>query len=334
VKILILGAGAIGGYVGGRLHQSGADVTFLVRPARHEALQRDGLVIKSTKGDITQKVKSVRKAGPNGEAGGELYDVVLLTCKAYDLDTAMDAIAPAVGANTTVVPLLNGMRHLDTLDARFGAAKVVGGLARVGVAMNDKGWILHTSPFAMISFGERDDKAPRAALTELDAAMKKAGIDGGLNSNIVQDLWDKWIMLCTLAATGCLMRGASGDILEAEEGRAIVLETVEEGRKVAAAAGHDPGEKGIATIQSFLTVKGSTFTASMLHDLEKGAMVEADHIVGDMIARAKKAGIATPNLRMAYAHLQVYLHKRAAKAITTSSYEERRKRVSKDGQQT
>jgi 2-dehydropantoate 2-reductase len=309
MKILILGAGAIGGYVGGRLHQSGADVTFLVREKRHEALQRDGLVIKSTKGDITQKVKSVLKASEGGP-----YDVVPITCKAYDLDSAMDAIAPAVGANSTVVPLLNGLRHLDTLDRRFGAAKVVGGLARVGVAMNDKGWILHTSPFAMISFGERDGKAPRPALTELDAAMKKSGIDGGLNANIVQDLWDKWIMLCTLAATCCLMRGASGDILEAEDGRAIVLETVEEARKVAAAAGHDPGDKGIATIQSFLTVKGSKFTASMLHDLEKGAMVEADHIVGDMIARAKKAGIATPNLRLAYAHLQVYLHKRAAKA--------------------
>ena len=107
------------------------------------------------------------------------------------------------------------------------------------------------------------------------------------------------------------MRGASGDILEADEGQAIVLETVDEGRKVAAAAGHDPGEKGITTIRSFLTVKGSKFTASMLHDLEKGAMVEADHVVGDMIARAKKAGIATPNLRMGYAHLQVYLARRA-----------------------
>ena len=307
MRLLILGAGAIGGYVGGRLHQSGADVTFLVREKRHADLQRDGLVIKSTKGDITQKVKSITKVdGP--------YDVVLLTCKAYDLASAMDAIAPAVGANTTVVPLLNGMRHLDTLDQRFGKDKVVGGLARVGVAMNDKGWILHTSPFAMISFGERDGRTPRASLTELDALMKKSGIDGGLNNNIVQDLWDKWIMLCTLAATCCLMRGASGDILEAEEGRAIVLETVEECRKVAAAAGHDPGPKGIETIRSFLTVKGSKFTASMLHDLEKGAMVEADHIVGDMIARAKKAGIATPNLRLAYAHLQVYLHKRAAKA--------------------
>jgi 2-dehydropantoate 2-reductase len=306
VKILILGAGAIGGYVGGRLHQSGADVTFLVREKRREALMRDGLVIKSTKGDITQKVKTVLKASDGGP-----YDVVMLTCKAYDLDSAIDAVAPAVGANTTVVPLLNGMRHIDVLAAKFGAEKVVGGLARVGVAMNDKGEILHTSPFAAISFGERDGKPARPALAELDAAIRKSGVDGGLNANIIQDLWDKWIMLCTLAATCCLMRGASGDILEADEGRAIVLETVDEGRKVAAAAGHDPGEKGMATIRSFLTVKGSKFTASMLHDLEKGAMVEADHIVGDMIARAKKAGIATPNLRMAHAHLQVYLAQRA-----------------------
>ena len=308
MKILILGAGAIGGYVGGRLHQSGADVTFLVRDKRREALQRDGLVIKSTKGDITQTVKTVTKAGDGGP-----YDLVLLTCKAYDLDSAIDAIAPAVGANTTVIPLLNGMRHIDVLAEKFGDAKVVGGLARVGVAMNDKGEILHTSPFAAISFGERDGKPARPALVALDAAIKKSGVDGGLNANIVQDLWDKWIMLCTLAATCCLMRGASGDVLEADEGQAIVLETVDEGRKVAAAAGHDPGEKGIATIRSFLTVKGSKFTASMLHDLEKGAMVEADHVVGDMIARAKKAGIAAPNLRMAYAHLQVYLALRARK---------------------
>jgi 2-dehydropantoate 2-reductase len=306
VKILILGAGAIGGYVGGRLHQSGADVTFLVRPARQQAIQRDGLVIKSTKGDITQTVKTVLK----GSDGGP-YDIVLLTPKAYDLDSAIEAIAPAVGADTTIVPLLNGMRHLDVLDAKFGKDKVVGGLARVGVAMSPEGTILHTSPFAAISFGERDGREPRASLKELDAAVRKSGVDGGVHDKIVQDLWDKWIMLCSLASTNCLMRGSSGDILEADEGRAIVMETVDECRKTAAAAGCDPGEKGMQTIRGFLTVKGSRFTASMLHDLEKGAMVEADQIVGDMIARAKKAGISTPNLRIAYAHLQVYLARRA-----------------------
>ncbi len=310
MKTLILGAGAIGGYVGGRLHQTGADVTFLVRPARREAIQRDGLVIKSTKGDVTQKVKTVLGAGEGGP-----YDIVMLTPKAYDLDSAIEAVAPAIGAGTTVVPLLNGMRHIDVLSAKFGAARIVGGLARVGVAMGPDGTIHHTSPFAAISFGERDGKAPRPALVALDAAVKKSGVDGGLHANIVQDLWDKWIMLCSLAATCCLMRGTSGDILEAGEGRAIVLETVEECHKVAAVAGYDPGDKGMETVRSFLTRSKSMFAASMLHDLENGAMVEADHIVGDMIARAKKAGIATPNLRLAYAHLQVYLYRRSRGGI-------------------
>jgi 2-dehydropantoate 2-reductase len=310
MRILILGAGAIGGYVGGRLQQSGADVTFLVRPARRERLERDGLVIKSPKGDITQKVKTVL----TGSDGGP-YDVVLLTCKAYDLDSAIEAIEPAVGPDTVVVPLLNGMRHIDTLAATFGDAKVVGGLARVGVALTPEGAILHTSPFAAISFGERDGKPARQPLVELDAAVKKAGLDGGLHKDIVQDLWDKWIMLCSLAAMSCLMRGTVGDILEADEGQAVMLETVEECHKVAAAAGCDPGEKGMNNVRSYLTQKGSRFAASMLHDLEKASMVEADHVVGDMIARARKAGIATPNLRIAYAHLQAYQARRARGGI-------------------
>lgn len=310
MKILVLGAGAIGGYVGGRLQQAGSDVTFLVRPARQQALQRDGLVIKSKKGDATLPVKTVL-----GGAEGGPYDVVIVTCKAYDLDSAIEAIAPAVGPNTTVVPLLNGMNHIDRLVARFGAERVVGGLARIGVALSAEGTVLHTSPFAAISFGERDGAAARAALVELDAAVKKAGLDGGLHQKIVQDLWDKWIMLCTLAAMTTLFRGTVGDILESAEGQAVVLETVEECRKVAAAAGCDPGEKGMANVRGYLTQKGSMFAASMLHDLEKGGMVEADHVVGDMIARAKKVGIETPNLRIAHAALQTYLARRARNGL-------------------
>src|SRR5262249_39170631 len=153
------------------------------------------------------------------------------------LDSAVESIAPAVGPDTTLLPLLNGMRHIDVLAAKFGDARVVGGLARVGVTLSSDGAILHTSPFAAISFGERGATPVRQTLVELDAAIKKSGIDGGLHKNIVQDLWDKWIMLCSLAAMTCLMRGTVGDILEAVEGQAIMLETVEECRKVAAAAG-------------------------------------------------------------------------------------------------
>jgi len=305
VKILILGAGAIGGYLGGRLQQGGADVTFLVRPARGAALARDGLVIKSAKGDVTQKVKTV---GDGGEGGP--YDVVLLTNKAYDLDSAIEAIAPAVGPETVVMPLLNGMRHLDVLDAKFGASRVAGGVARIGVALSDTGHILHTSPFAGFTFGERDGRPPRPALVALDAAIKKAGVDGGLHPDIVQDLWDKWVFLCAFAAMCCLLRGTSGDMVEASEGEAIVKAAADEGRKVAAAAGHGTGPQAQASL-GVMTQRGSRFAASMLHDLEKGANVEADHVVGDMIERAKKAGIATPILRLAYAHLQVYLARRA-----------------------
>jgi len=310
VKTLILGAGAIGGYIGGRLQQSGADVTFLVRPARREALAKNGLVIKSAKGDITQKVKTVLKGGEGGP-----YDIVLLTNKAYDMESAIEAIAPAISLNTTVVPLLNGMNHLDVLDAKFGAAHVAGGVARIGVALSPEGEVRHTSPFAAFSVGERGGKPARPVLIEFAAAIKKAGLDGGLHENIEQDLWDKWVFLCTLAALCCLMRGTSGDILAAEEGQAIVLETLEECRKVAAASGFEPSEQGLGFARQALSQKGSLFAASMLHDLEKGAMVEADHVVGDMIARGKKAGVATPNLRLAYAHLQVYLARRARGGI-------------------
>ena len=310
MKTLILGAGAIGGYIGGRLLESGADVTFLVRPARREALLKGGLVIKSSKGDITQKVKTVMSGGDGGP-----YDIVMLTNKAYDLGSAIDAVAPAVGPNTTIVPLLNGLNHLDVLEAKFGAGRVAGGVARIGVALSPEGEIRHTSPFAAFSVGERDGKAARPALVELAAAIKKAGLDGGLHPDIVQDLWDKWVFLCTLAALCCLMRGTSGDILAAGEGQAIVLETLEECRKVAAASGHDPSENGLGFARQSLTQKGSLFAASMLHDLEKGSMVEADHVVGDMIARARKTGVATPNLRLAYAHLQVYLARRARGGI-------------------
>lgn len=301
MKILILGAGAVGGYFGARLHQSGSDVTFLLREPRAAKVAKEGLVVKSPKGDATLPVKVITKGGDGGP-----YDLVLLACKAYDLDSAMTAIAPAVGAGTTIVPMLNGYAHLAVLDKKFGADKVAGGLARIGGALGPNGEVMHTSPFAAVSFGERDGKPARDSLKTLDAACKKAGIDGGLNNNINQDLWDKWIMLTSLATMCCTLRGTTGDILAADEGATLMAETVDECRKVAAAEGFDPGEKGIAGLKSFLTQGGSGFAASMLGDLEKGGAIEGRHVIGDMLGRARKFGIAAPNLRMAYAVVQAY----------------------------
>jgi 2-dehydropantoate 2-reductase len=306
VKILILGAGAVGGYWGARLHQAGIDVTFLLREKRAETVRRNGLVVKSPKtGDVALPVKVVTKANDGGP-----YDVIILACKGYDLGSAIAAIAPAVGANTTIVPILNGHMHFATLDGRFGREKVAGGLARIGGMLGPNGEILHSGASG-VSFGERDGKPPRAALVELDAACTKAGIVGGLNPDINQDLWDKWIMLGAIASMCGAMRGTVGDIMEADEGGAIMAEILEECRAVAAAEGYPPSDKVVGEIRASLTQKGGKSVASILGDIEKGGAVEARSIVGDMLARARKFGVAAPNLRFAYAHLQTYEARRA-----------------------
>ncbi|MDP2330793.1 MAG: ketopantoate reductase family protein [Reyranella sp.] len=310
MKILILGAGAVGGYWGARLHQSGADVTFLLREMRAEKVRKEGLVVKSPKGDAVLPVKVVTKGGPNGTIEGGPYDIVVLACKAYDLDSAIESIAPAVGKDTTIVPMLNGHAHFATLDAKFGAERVAGGLARISGMLGPNGEILHSGASG-VSFGERDGKPARKTLLDLDAACRKAGIEGGINANINQDLWDKWIMLATIAGMCASMRGTVGDIMEAEDGAAIVAETLEESRKVAAAEGHAPSDKVLAGLKTMLTSKGSKAVASILGDMEKAGPAEGKQIVGDMLARARKAGIAAPNLRFAYAHLQAYEARRA-----------------------
>ena len=306
MKILILGAGAVGGYWGARLHQAGIDVTFLLREKRAETVRKNGLVVKSPKtGDAVLPVKVVTKAGDGGP-----YEVIILACKGYDLPSAIDAIAPAVGNTTTIVPILNGRMHFATLDARFGAAKVAGGLARISGMLGPNGEILNSGGTG-VSYGERDGKPARAALVELDAACKKAGIEGGLNANINQDLWDKWIMLGAIAGMCSAMRGTVGDIAASEEGAAIMSEILDECRKVAAAEGYPPADKVVGAIRASLTQKGGKSVASILGDIEKGGAVEARSIVGDMLVRARQHGLAAPNLRFTYAHLQTYEARRA-----------------------
>ena len=311
MKILILGAGAVGGYWGARLFQAGIDTTFLLREKRAEKVKRDGLVVKSPKGDAVLPVKVVTK----GSDGGP-YDIVILACKAYDLDSAMDSMAPAVGKDTTIVPMLNGHAHFATLDARFGAAKVAGGLARIAGMLGPNGEILHSGSSG-VAFGERDGKAARPSLVALDAACRKAGIDGGLSLHINQELWDKWIMLGSIASMCTAMRGNVGDIMETEDGAALMGEILEECRKVAASEGYPPSEKVVAGIKASLTHKGARTVASILGDLEKGGPVEGRQIVGDMLGRARKHGIAAPNLRFAYAHLQAYEARRSRGGLAT-----------------
>ena len=313
MRILVLGAGGTGGYFGGRLAQAGVDVTFLVRPARAEQLARDGLRIRSDLGDAQFPVAYVTADALPALAAKTPFDLVLLSCKAYDLDSSIEAIAPAVGADTAVLPILNGLLHYAALDARFGAARVLGGLCFISAMKGDDGEVVHLPSPPSMTFGERDPAANGSARTQaLDALCATApGFDAVRSDTFMQAAWNKFSFLASLAAATCLMRASIGRIVDADGGPAFLAALHDECLAVAAADGHAIPDAAAQQARALLTKAGSPVTASMLRDLESGQDVEAAQIIGDLRARAHAAGQAVPQLDAAWVHLQAYRSRRA-----------------------
>ena len=310
MRTLVVGAGATGGYYGARLAEAGADITFLVRPARAAKLAAEGLTVASPLGDLhLRKPRTVTAAGL-AQAGA--FDLVLLSCKAYDLDAALADVAPAVGGGTAILPVLNGMAHLDALDAKFGAAKVLGGSCAIAATLTPEGTIRHMSELSSITYGERDgQRSDRIAA--VDALMQRAApkFQPRLSDRIALEMWEKWVFLATLAAGTTLMRAAIGDIVAAPGGKALLAALHDECTAIATAAGFAPRERVAAGARGQLTAEGSTFTASMLRDIEGRGRIEADHVIGDLIARARRHAIVTPRLDLAQTGLKAYEARRA-----------------------
>lgn len=299
MKMLFLGAGGVGGYFGGRLVEAGADVTFLVRPARAERLQRDGLRIRSPFGDARLAVKTA-----TADALAPEYDLVVLAPKAYDLDDAIAAVAPAVGERASVLPLLNGMAHMDALDRRFGRERVLGGVAHIGAMLDPDGAVRHLNELHLLTAGGRDAPAARVA-AQFIALCERARFDAVLSDDIVTSLWEKWVLLATLAGITTLARGSIGEIVATRDGERLVRRLHAECAAVAAAAGITIASRVHERALAMLTQRGSAATASMLRDLQSGQRTEHDHVLGDMLARAGRSGQDAPLLAAAYCHLQV-----------------------------
>jgi 2-dehydropantoate 2-reductase len=314
VKILVLGAGGIGGYFGGRLAQAGADVTFLVRPKRRDQIARDGLVVKSPLGDFTVKAQTVV-----AEAVRPDYDVVLFTCKAYDLDSAMDAVAPAMqGGRAALVPMLNGMAHFERLDTCFGAGQVMGGTCQINVMLKPDGTVFHADPLQRLLFGERASATPTPQgggsqrAQAFAAELAKSKIDWKLSEDIEQDLWEKVVFLSALAANTCLYRGNVKEIMSAPGGRESMERTLAANIALAAKEGHAPRSPQIEAARKRLTDPEGLWSASMLRDLEGGGPVESDHIVGWMLERLRRHGLDDTVMSLAYTHLKTYEARRSA----------------------
>jgi len=309
MRILVLGAGGTGGYFGGRLAQAGVDVTFLVRPARAAQLDADGLVIRSPLGDAQLTVRHLTAEQLSATAP---FDVILLSCKAYDLKSSLDAIAPAMGEHTTLLPILNGLRHYETLDQRFGAARVLGGLCFISVTKPANGEVLHLGKPASVTFGERSGETHSERCAAIANAFAQAKVEHKHSPAITQDIWIKYSFLTALAAATCLMRASVGVIVATDDGRDFMQRLYGECLAVAAASGSPiPSSAQELAIRN-LTQEGSPVTASMLRDLESGQPIEGEHIVGDMLTRARAFGIDAPLLSVAWCHLQAYTAQRKA----------------------
>jgi 2-dehydropantoate 2-reductase len=304
MRILTVGAGGIGGYFGARLLAAGRDVTFLVRPARAALLANNGLIVRSPFGDLNLPAPPTVTA-PDLK---RTFDLVLLSCKSYDLDTCMSDVAPAMAAGSRIVPLLNGMRHMDKLDERFGAERVLGGLARISSALDGHGVIHHFGQYQTLVLGSRTPQ--EGLLEELSRILSVPGFETSISRKIVQDLWEKWVFIAAAGALTCLMRASVGDIV-ASGGGEIARGLIAECAAIAAENGFAPSAATVEIAVSILTGPGSEFTASMFRDIENNSRIEADHIVGDLLGRSREP---RPLLKLAYAHLKAYEARRMREA--------------------
>lgn len=298
MKILILGAGGIGGYFGAHLIRAGADVTYLVRPERKALIDRQGLRIETPQETFVVQPRTVTAAQVSAD-----YDLIILAPKSYDLDDAMSSLTGAVDRGT-VLPFLNGLDHLANLDALLGRERVMGGVAHIAATLTPEGVVRQLTQMHRLTVGARHSSQQELAAQFIELC-RKAPFDSILAHDIEQELWDKWVFLATLAGMTTLCRGSVGEIIATPHGEGIMVQMYEECCHVAKASGHPISPEASARALEILTASGSSFTASMLRDLQDGQRTEHDHILGAMVCSGQSVGCATPLMRLAHTHMAV-----------------------------
>jgi 2-dehydropantoate 2-reductase len=306
MRVLVVGAGAVGGYFGGRLVHAGRDVTFLVRPKRGEQIRSQGLrILSPMHGDFSVQPKAITA----GQIASP-YDVIFLSVKGYDLTPAIDDLVPAVGPATVVLPVLNGMQHMDALTERFGKDAVLGGVCFVATHVDAQGRIIQLSDVQRLSYGELNGKKT-SRIEAVHQTFQGAGFDASISEDILRDMWQKWVFLASLGVSTCLLRGNIGEIVAVPGGTELSLAVLHECAAIAGACGYPMSEAFLAENSSRLTAPGSSLTSSMYRDLQDQARVEVDTILGDLLERGKKQGVSAPLVQAAFVGLTIYQQGRA-----------------------
>jgi len=310
MRILVVGAGATGGYFGARLAQAGRDVTFLLRGARAADVRANGLRLTGQGAEQVVPVPVVTATDICGP-----YDLVLLAVRHGALDAAADDMAAAVGPGTLIVPFLNGIAHIDRLSERFGRTAVLGGVILAIRQLGEHGEIISLMPAAKLTIGAQPGAEP-PDLTEVAAALDVPGFDLVVSGHIVADMWSKWVFIATLAALTCLMRGNVGEIASAPGGEELAPAFLAETTAIAAAWGYPPPESDVSAYTASFTDKDSKLTASLYRDVLAGRLTESDYVLDDLVRRARDRDIEAPLLELAALQLRVH-NARALGARTT-----------------
>ena len=306
MRILVVGAGATGGYFGARLAQAGLDVAFLVRAQRAQQLKRDGLQIISPHGDLTLKPQLLQ-----AHELSQPFDLIILSVKSFALNQAMDDIAPAVGEQTMIMPILNGMQHIATLRQRFGEARIVGGLCKIIATLNDQQQIVQMTPLHQLIYGEfSGEMTPR--IEQLDRLLRQANIEAQLSDNVQRDLWEKWLFLASLGAVCCLMRGDTAQVMAAPQGEQLIGALFAEVLATLVASGYEDRPAVTARLLESLCQADKPMTSSMYRDLMQGNAIEAQQIIGDLVGRAQRHSVPTPLLSATWTQLNVWQQQRQA----------------------
>jgi 2-dehydropantoate 2-reductase len=301
MRFLVLGAGALGGYFGGLLLQGGAEVAFVVRPRRAAQLAKSGLVVKTPAGDIKCPVNTLLA----GEIDGH-YDVVLLACKAYDLDSAIEAIAPALGTGSAVLPILNGIRHLDMLGARLGQEHVLGGVGLVNAELSPEGVIeFRLAAAEHLVFGELTGESS-ARCREIHRAFAAGGVPSRASGHIIAEMWAKFCGYAAVATIAILTRARAGEIAATVAGDGFVAAVFNECTRLVTREGYEAPAEMLDTFSKLYAQIGSSYRPSVAVDLEAGRQTEGEHTIGDLVRRADQCGLEVPLLRAALCNLQVH----------------------------
>ncbi len=299
MKFAIFGTGGVGGYFGGRLAQTGEDVTFIARGRHLSAIQQTGLSVDSIGGDF---VVHPVKATDSSQSIGSV-DVVLLAIKAWQLEDAIIQMKSLIGANTIIVPLMNGIDHIETLITAFGRELVLGGLCRISTFIADAGHISHVGIDPFIAFGEWDGKRSDRVSKLYDVFKKSIGITVQVSENIELAMWEKYLFICSVSGVGAVTRQPIGGFRSIKESRAMLHRALEEVVLVANARGVGLTENSVQSVMDRIDQISPGILASMQKDIMEGRPSELESQTGALVHMAHAADVSVPTHEFIYASL-------------------------------